>query len=128
MNSIVVNDSVTASRRLNRMSRSVRKRGLRFAEANLNFPSFAGGSGARYEEAAMRVLVIEDDPKLARFVAKGLREENFVVDVAGSGERGGEMLIEAEYDVIVLDWLLPGKDGVAVCESLRARGMSTPIL
>jgi two-component system, OmpR family, response regulator len=76
----------------------------------------------------MRVLVIEDDPKVAKFVAKGLREENFVVDVAGSGEQGEQMLADAEYDVVVLDWLLPGKEGLAVCEALRARGVSTPIL
>jgi DNA-binding response OmpR family regulator len=76
----------------------------------------------------VRVLVIEDDPKVAKFLAKGLREENFVVDVARSGEQGEEMLSEEDYDVVVLDWLLPGKDGIAVCEALRGRGMSTPIL
>jgi two-component system, OmpR family, response regulator len=85
-------------------------------------------SRSRYDEAAVRVLVVEDDPKVAKFLAKGLREESFVVDVAASGEQGEEMLTEAEYDVIVLDWLLPGKEGLAVCEGLRARGVSTPIL
>jgi DNA-binding response OmpR family regulator len=76
----------------------------------------------------MRVLVIEDDPKVAKFLAKGLREENFVVDVAPTGEQGEEMLRECEYDVIVLDWLLPGKEGIAVCEALRSRDVSIPIL
>ena len=76
----------------------------------------------------MRVLLIEDDRKAAKLLAKGLQEEGFVVDVAPTGELGEEHAGVNEYDVIVLDWLLPGKDGIAVCRSLRARDLSTPIL
>src|SRR5713226_8713445 len=76
----------------------------------------------------MRLLLIEDDRKAARVLAKGLQEEGFVVDVAPTGEAGEEQAAVNEYDVIVLDWLLPGKDGIAVCRSLRARDLSTPIL
>jgi len=76
----------------------------------------------------MRVLLIEDDRKAARLLAKGLQEEGFVVDVAPTGELGEEHAAVNDYDVIVLDWLLPGKDGIAVCRSLRARDLSTPIL
>lgn len=76
----------------------------------------------------MRVLLIEDDRKAAKLVAKGLQEEGFVVDVALTGEEGEEQAAVNEYDVIVLDWLLPGKDGIAVCWALRARDVSTPIL
>jgi DNA-binding response OmpR family regulator len=76
----------------------------------------------------MRVLVIEDDRKAAKLLAKGLQEEGFVVDVAPTGEEGEEQVAVNEYDVIVLDWLLPGKDGIAVCQALRARDVSTPIL
>jgi DNA-binding response OmpR family regulator len=76
----------------------------------------------------MRVLVIEDDRKAAKLLAKGLQEEGFVVDVAPTGEEGEEQVAVNEYDVIVLDWLLPGKDGLAVCQALRARDLSTPIL
>jgi len=76
----------------------------------------------------MRVLLIEDDRKAAKLVAKGLQEEGFVVDVALTGEEGEEQATVNEYDVIVLDWLLPGKDGIAVCRALRARDVSTPIL
>ncbi len=76
----------------------------------------------------MRILVIEDDRKAADLLAKGLREERFVVDVAYAGESGDEMASVTDYDVIVLDWLLPDKDGIAVCRALRARGISTPIL
>jgi DNA-binding response OmpR family regulator len=76
----------------------------------------------------MRVLLIEDDRKAAKLLSKGLQEEGFVVDVAATGEAGEEQAFVNEYDVIVLDWLLPGKDGLAVCQALRARDVTTPIL
>jgi len=76
----------------------------------------------------MRVLLIEDDRKAAKLLAKGLQEEGFVVDLAATGEDGEEQAALNEYEVIVLDWLLPGKDGIAVCRALRARDISTPIL
>jgi DNA-binding response OmpR family regulator len=76
----------------------------------------------------MRLLVIEDDRKAAKLLAKGLQEEGFVVDLAATGEEGEEQAAVNEYDVIVLDWLLPGKDGIAVCGALRVRDVSTPIL
>src|SRR2546430_14098181 len=76
----------------------------------------------------MRILLIEDDRKAARLLAKGLLEEGFVVDVAPTGEDGEEKAAVNEYDLIVLDWLLPGKDGLAVCRALRACGSPTPIL
>jgi DNA-binding response OmpR family regulator len=76
----------------------------------------------------MRVLLIEDDRKAARLLAKGLREERFTVDVAHTGEEGDELASVNDYGAIVLDWLLPDKEGIAVCRDLRARGVSTPIL
>jgi len=76
----------------------------------------------------MRVLLVEDDRKAARLLTRGLQEEGFVVDVASTGEEGEERATVNEYDVIVLDWLLPGKDGLAVCRTLRASGNSIPIL
>ena len=76
----------------------------------------------------MRVLLIEDDRKAARLLSKGLQEEGFVVDVAATGEDGEEQAALNEYDVVILDWLLPGRDGLAVCRALRASGNSTPIL
>jgi DNA-binding response OmpR family regulator len=76
----------------------------------------------------MRILVIEDDRKVARQMAKGLQEEGFVVDVAPTGEEGEEKCAVNEYDVIVLDWRLPGKDGLAVCRTLREQQVATPIL
>jgi DNA-binding response OmpR family regulator len=77
---------------------------------------------------AMRVLLIEDDRKAAKVLTRGLQEEGFVVDVAATGEEGELQATENDYDVILLDWLLPGKDGVAVCRDLRAHAVSTPIL
>ena len=76
----------------------------------------------------MRILLVEDDRKAARLLSKGLREEGFVVDVAYSGEEADETASVKDYDAIILDWLLPGKDGVTVCRDLRARGVATPIL
>ena len=76
----------------------------------------------------MRILLIEDDQKAARLLAKGLQEERFVVDIAYSGAAGDEMAGINDYDVIILDWLLPDTEGLAVCRDLRARGVSTPIL
>src|SRR5437773_8915705 len=76
----------------------------------------------------MRVLLIEDDRKAARLLSKGLQEEGFVVDVASTGEGGEEQAALNEYDLVILDWLLPGRDGLAVCRALRASGNSTPIL
>ena len=78
--------------------------------------------------AAMRVLVIEDDRKAAKLLTRGLQEEGFVVDVSATGEEGEAQASVNDYDVIVLDWLLPGKDGIAVCRELRAHGVFTPIL
>ena len=77
---------------------------------------------------AMRVLVIEDDRKAAKLLTRGLQEEGFVVDVSATGEEGEAQASVNDYDVIVLDWLLPGKDGIAVCRELRAHGVFTPIL
>src|SRR5437899_4434473 len=84
--------------------------------------------GQEYCTATMRILLIEDDKQAARWLSKGLQEERFVVDVAYTGEAGDEMASVNDYDVIVLDWVLPDKDGIAVCRDLRARGVSTPIL
>jgi DNA-binding response OmpR family regulator len=76
----------------------------------------------------MRILVIEDDRKAASLLAAGLEEERFVVDVAHSGDAGDEMASVNDYDVIILDWVLPDREGIVVCRDLRERGISTPIL
>lgn len=76
----------------------------------------------------MRILLIDDDQKLTRLLVKGLEEERFVVDVAHTGGSGDQMASVNHYEVIVLDWLLPDRDGLAVCRDLRARRIWTSIL
>jgi DNA-binding response OmpR family regulator len=76
----------------------------------------------------MRILLVEDDRKAARILAKGLEEEGFVVDAAGSGEEAEDLAGINDYDLIVLDWLLPEAPGIEICRRLRHRGLATPIL
>lgn len=76
----------------------------------------------------MRILLVEDDQQAARLASNGLREAGFLIDVAYSGIEGEAKVGATAYDVIVLDWLLTGKDGVTLCRDLRARGMKAPIL
>jgi two-component system, OmpR family, response regulator len=76
----------------------------------------------------MRLLLIEDDIKLARLLTRGLREEGFAVDATGDGADGAWRAVENEYDGIILDVNLPGLDGFAVLEKLRAKGRKTPVL
>src|SRR5262249_31939507 len=76
----------------------------------------------------MRILLVEDEPEAARMVAKGLREQSYAVDVAADGEAAGYQAAIADYDAIVLDVLLPLKDGLEVCRQLRGDGASVPIL
>jgi two-component system OmpR family response regulator len=76
----------------------------------------------------MRLLVVEDEPKLAALVARGLREEGYAVDVTDRGEDALWMARSAPYDAILLDVMLPGYDGFAVCRQLRKERVWSPIL
>ena len=76
----------------------------------------------------MRILLVEDEPDAARIVAKGLREQSYAVDVVADGEAACYQAAIADYDAIVLDVLLPLKDGLEVCRQLRREGASVPIL
>ncbi len=76
----------------------------------------------------MRILLIEDDQEAARYVAKGLGESGFVVDHAADGPRGLMMATSEPYDVLVVDRMLPGVDGLSVIEALRKNGTDTPAL
>ncbi len=76
----------------------------------------------------MRILVIEDDRVMSDLVRQGLTEQRQAVDTAADGEEGQLMAASAQYDLIILDILLPGKSGLEVCRGLRERGVSTPIL
>src|SRR3954468_10700365 len=76
----------------------------------------------------MRILVVEDEARVARFVARGLREQSYAVDVASDGEEALYHATMNAYDAIVLDLTLPKIDGLRVCRDLRAAGVSTPVL
>ena len=76
----------------------------------------------------MRILVIEDDPKLAELLARSLREQAYAVDVAGDGETALVNAAVTPYDALVLDVTLPGRSGLEVCRELRARGSRVPVL
>jgi two-component system OmpR family response regulator len=76
----------------------------------------------------VRVLIVEDQPKLAALLARGLREEGHAADIAERGEDAAWMALAARYDAIVLDIMLPGIDGLETCRQLRRRGVWTPVL
>ena len=76
----------------------------------------------------MRILLVEDDPDAARMVAKGLREQAYAVDVVADGEAACFQASVANYDAVVLDVLLPLKDGLEVCRQIRGDGLTVPVL
>jgi len=76
----------------------------------------------------MRILVVEDEHKIAQALKRGLEQERFAVDLAFDGEDGLASAQAEEYDLLVLDRMLPGKDGVTICQELRKLGNHTPIL
>ncbi|HJY92192.1 MAG TPA: response regulator, partial [Candidatus Acidoferrum sp.] len=76
----------------------------------------------------MRLLLVEDDARIARFVAKGLREESYAVDVVANGNDAVYQGEINDYDVVILDVMIPGLDGFATCRAIRAKGKRTPIL
>ncbi len=80
------------------------------------------------EPNKMRILVIEDERKLASFIKRGLKEKGYAVDVASNGNEGLFMAQEGPYDLVVLDIMLPGKDGIFICRQLRKNNILTPIL
>ena len=76
----------------------------------------------------MRILLVEDEPSAARFIAKGLREATYAVDVAADGTSAAIQCQQNDYDAVVLDVMLPGRDGLSVCRELRAAGSDVPVL
>jgi DNA-binding response OmpR family regulator len=76
----------------------------------------------------MKVLVVEDEKKIASFVRKGLEAQGFVVDVAHRGDEGYALATSRPYDALVLDIMLPGRDGLSILRNLRERKMSVPVI
>lgn len=80
------------------------------------------------EVRLMKVLIVEDDAEAARYLARGLSEAGHACDIAGDGEAGLEMALGADYDVLIVDRMLPKRDGLSMIESLREKDRSVPIL
>jgi heavy metal response regulator len=76
----------------------------------------------------VRILIIEDDPGVAAFIRRGLREAGFAVDLADNGNDGCHMACAEPYDLVILDLMLPGRDGFSVLAELRGRSITTPVI
>jgi len=76
----------------------------------------------------IRILVIEDDEEIAEFIVRGLREEGYTVETVASGDHGWHALRTSEWDLVVLDWWLPGQDGLEILRRFRQAGDETPVL
>jgi DNA-binding response OmpR family regulator len=76
----------------------------------------------------MKILIVEDERKIASFVQKGLREFGFTAEVIGRGDEALEIILENHFDAIVLDIMLPGRDGLSILRALRARSNPVPVL
>jgi heavy metal response regulator len=76
----------------------------------------------------MRILIVEDEKKIADFVKRGLKEEDYAVDVANDGNQGYFLATTNEYYTIILDIMLPGMDGISLCKKLRDEKIATPII
>lgn len=76
----------------------------------------------------MRILIVEDEKKIASFIERGLKAHRYTVDIAYDGEQGLQMAEINPYDLIILDIMLPGKDGITVCKELRDKKIDSPIM
>ncbi len=76
----------------------------------------------------MRILLVEDEQKVAAFIKKGLEEESFVVEVTANGNEAIDKISKSTYDLVVMDIMIPGKDGVEVCRTMRKQGILTPVI
>jgi two-component system copper resistance phosphate regulon response regulator CusR len=76
----------------------------------------------------MRILLVEDDRRIARFVARGLREQAYAVDVTGDGDNAIYKLSVNDYDAVILDVMIPGRDGFQVCQDIRSEGIAVPVI
>ncbi|MGE3914750.1 MAG: response regulator transcription factor [Hyphomicrobiaceae bacterium] len=76
----------------------------------------------------MRVLIVEDDREIAHFVQRGLKESGHTADVALDGEQGLDLALSGAFDAIVLDRMLPGREGLSVVQAMRSAGVRTPVL
>jgi heavy metal response regulator len=96
------------------------------SEAQGNSPGTAVPDWARLP--SVRILIVEDDPSVAQFIRKGLQEEHYAVDVAHDGQEGLLLSRNTNYDLLILDVMLPNLEGPTLCRRLRDEGRSTPVL
>ncbi len=76
----------------------------------------------------MRILVVEDEPGIANFLQQGLEEESFAVDIAGEGMKGLELALSGAYNLLLLDWMVPGLSGIEICRQFRKSYPETPVI
>jgi len=78
----------------------------------------------------MRILIVEDETSISNFLRDGLQEEGFAVDVADNGKKGLQLALDnsGEYDIILLDWMLPGLNGIEICRNIRIENKTVPII
>ncbi|NOQ71730.1 MAG: response regulator [Crocinitomix sp.] len=76
----------------------------------------------------MRILIVEDEIGIANFLKQGLEEESFAVDVANAGDEGLMLALTGEYDLLILDWMLPEKSGIEICTQFRKEFKDTPVI
>src|SRR5690606_29895825 len=76
----------------------------------------------------MRILVVEDEPGIANFLKQGLQEEAYSVDVADNGNDGLRLALSENYDLLLIDWMLPGTSGIEICRQYRKQNSDTPVI
>ncbi|MFA5297680.1 MAG: response regulator transcription factor, partial [Lutibacter sp.] len=76
----------------------------------------------------MRILIVEDEPGIFNFLKQGLEEESYAVDIAQEGNKGLQMALSGDYDLLLLDWMVPGISGIEICRRFRKEFMETPII
>ncbi|PSR13880.1 MAG: DNA-binding response regulator [Bacteroidetes bacterium] len=76
----------------------------------------------------MRILIVEDEVGIAKFLQQGLEEESFAVDVAYEGKTGLQLALSGEYDLLLLDWMVPGVSGIEICQQFKAAFPATPVI
>lgn len=76
----------------------------------------------------MRILIVEDEPGIYNFLKQGLEEESYAVDIAEEGKKGLQLALSGEYDLLLLDWMVPGMSGIEICRQFRKEFKDTPVI
>lgn len=85
-------------------------------------------NGGLYNSNTMKILLIEDDKRLAKLIKQVLEDEKYVVDIENEGEIGLEVALRKAHDLLIVDWMLPGRDGPSICRKIRSSKISIPVL